>query len=296
MNRRNRYRKLFEAALILAPLVFCGTTAAAQSTEKFYYSVGPGSIQSSPPAEGFVIEVDANLAAQIETILGKKSSPGFSGTVAAGSVDYNRNYYAPGQPVWNWHVASVNAIFDFAQTLFPACECPFLIAKPSEIAADPAKWIRDNGPLYTPIRFSIQGRVDPTKRGGVANVSNRGVTGQGDRKLITGLIVAGGTPRNIVIRALGPSLAAAGIREVAANPKLEVYHDTTRIAVNADWQDDPRAHSLASSLPSLVPSNDKEAALWLTLLPGTYTIQATNEAGTEGIILVEAYDVDNGAP
>ena len=270
--------------------------ARAQSTEKFYYWVGPGSLRYAPPDEGFVIEVNASSATQIEAILAKKSSPGFSGTIVAGRVDYNRNYYAPGQPVWNWHVAAVEQVFDFRETAFVACMCPFLIAKPSEIAANPDEWIRQNGTHYTPIYLAIQRRVDPSKRDAMANVSNRGITGQGERQLITGLIITGGTPRNVVIRALGPSLSAAGVRQAVENPKIEIYQGASKIATNADWKNDLRAAELAQKLPSLVPSNEKEAALWLTLLPGSYTIQATNEQGTEGIVLVEAYDVDSSAP
>lgn len=289
------FRPFCAAAAILSCVFLYPAAATGQSTDKFYYWVGPGILRYPPPDESFVIEVDAIKAAAIEAIFADRGVPGFSGTIAAGSVDYNRDYYAPGQPVWNWHVASVNAIFDFRTTLFPACMCPFLIAKPSEIAANPEAWIKENGSLYTPTAYSIQGRIDPANRTAIANVSNRGVTGAGERTLITGFIVTGGTPRNIVIRALGPSLRSFGIREAAGNPSLGVYHGSTRIAANADWKSDRRASLLAEKFPSLAPTDDKEAALWLTLWPGQYTIQAANEEGTEGIVLIEAYDADSGA-
>jgi hypothetical protein len=296
MNVRPLHRFLASVAILFCVFLVPSPRATAQLTTKFYYLLGPGAIRPSAPDESFAIEVNATQAAQIETILKTSGRAGFSGAIAAGSVDYNRNYSAPGQPVWNWHVASVTQIFDFSTTLFPACQCPFLIAKPSEIAANPDEWIKQNGTLYTPIGYVIQRRIDPAKREAIANVSNRGVTGQGERKLITGLIITGGTPRNIVIRVLGPSLSAAGVGHAAANPKLEVYQDATRISTNADWKDDPRADFLAQNFPALVPANDKEAALWLTLFPGNYTIQASNEDGTEGIVLIEAYDVDSTAP
>jgi hypothetical protein len=99
-----------------------------------------------------------------------------------------------------------------------------------------------------------------------------------------------------VVRALGPSLTAAGVQQAVADPKIEVYHGSARIAANANWKTDRRANSLALNFPSLAPANEKEAALWLTLMPGSYTIQAMNEEGSEGIVLIEAYDVDGGAP
>jgi hypothetical protein len=170
--------------------------------------------------------------------------------------------------------------------------CPYLVDNPSDIAADPARWIRENNGLYTPINYEIQKRIDPTRSDALANVSNRGITGAAEKTLITGLIITGGEPRNVVVRALGPSLSAIGVRQAAANPKIEVYMGSERIAVNADWATDERANSLRASYPSLAPTNRKEAALLLTLPPGAYTLHGINEDGSEAVILIEAYDVD----
>ena len=72
-----------------------------------------------------------------------------------------------------------------------------------------------------------------------------------------------------------------------------IYKGSTKLATNADWKTDFRSGFLAQNYPSLAPTNDKEAALLLTLFPGTYTVQGINEDGTEGIMLIEAYDVDS---
>ena len=153
------------------------------------------------------------------------------------------------------------------------------------------EWIRVHGNAYFPKDFHINREVRPSEKDAVANVSNRGVAGVGERTLITGLIITGGEPRNVVVRAIGPSLAQHGVRQFAANPKLEVYRGSSRIAMNDNWQDDPRANSLGA----LAPGNNHEAAMLLTLLPGSYTLHGINEEGTEGMILLEAYDVDSGS-
>jgi hypothetical protein len=127
-------------------------------------------------------------------------------------------------------------------------------------------------------------------------VSNRGLTGAGEKTLIAGFIVNGGEPRNIVVRGLGPSLSASGIQQVAGNPRIVVFQGSTAIAGNGDWKKDLRADELNQKYPALAPSNDNEAAMLLTLLPGTYTLQGINENGTEGIMLLEAYDVDSAIP
>jgi len=270
--------------------------ATAQTSGLFYYWVGPGSVFGAPsvPPQSFVIEVDGAQAAQIEAIFSKGGRPGVGGRIAPGTVDYNRDYYSPDHRVWNWHYIE-EGIFDFHETGFPACECPFLVANPSDIAANPEQWINENK-VYTPIRYQIIRRVDPSQRTSMANVSNRGLTGSRERTLITGLIIKGGEPRNVVVRALGPSLSSSGIQQAAGNPRLVVHREGTVSTGNSDWRKDSRADELVQKYPTLVPLHDNEAAQLLTLLPGAYTLQGINEDGTEGIVLLEAYDVDSALP
>jgi hypothetical protein len=106
----------------------------------------------------------------------------------------------------------------------------------------------------------------------------------------------GGEPRNVVVRALGPSLSSSGIQQVAGHPRLVVHQEGKVIAANADWKTDSRVGELSENYSTLAPSNDNEAALLLTLLPGAYTLQGINEDGSEGIVLLEAYEVDSALP
>lgn len=268
--------------------------AKAQSGQTFYYWVAPGlTIPPPRPSQSFVIAVDGTTSAQIEAIFNSGGRPGFGGQIAAGTVSYNKDYYSPDHHVWNWYVTLVDHVFDFRNTGFGACECADLIANPSDIAADPDAWIRQNGNRYTPEYYEIHHQIDPSKKDAMVNVSNRGLTGAGEKTLITGLIITGGEPRNVVLRALGPSLSASGIQQVAGNPRLVVYQGSTVVAGNRDWKKDLRASELSDKYPSLAPTNDKEAAMLLTLLPGAYTLQGISEDGTEGIMLLEAYDVDS---
>jgi hypothetical protein len=268
-------------------------SARAQSDEKSYYWLG--SRYSPQTDQGFVVEVDATIAAQIEELLARGHQVGVRGRIAAGAVDYNKNYYAPGTPVWNWHFVSVDSLRDFTGSGDTFEVNPNRDSGPSDIAANPEEWIRSYGDSYYPKDYAIRSRVDPSKRDALANVSNRGMTGAGEKALITGLILTANEPREIVVRALGPSLSTAGVQQVAANPKIEVYGGANRFGSNTDWKTSRRAEELSRRFPSLTPANDKEAALLLTLLPGSYTIHGTNEDGTEGVILLEAYDVDSSS-
>jgi hypothetical protein len=288
--------RLLLAATLCSLFLFSPRPVTAQTTEKFYFWVtGSASVLDGGACgrNSFVIEVDASKKAEIERFWAEKKIPQFRGHIVAGPADYNRNYHAPGHPVWNWHVSSVDEIAQIFGIPHDASIQPPRDGGACDIALNPADWIQKYGSVIGFEWYFIGPQIDPSKPDAMANVSNRGVAGAGERKLITGLIVTGGTPRNIVVRALGPSLSSAGVQQVAGNPKIEVYQNSNRIASNADWKSDARANAMAQSYPSLVPPNDKEAAVWLTLLPGTYTLHGSNEDGTEGIILLEAYDVDS---
>jgi hypothetical protein len=53
-----------------------------------------------------------------------------------------------------------------------------------------------------------------------------------------------------------------------------------------------QAGVITASFPALAPSGEREAALFLTLLPGAYTVLASGEDGAEGIVLTEVYDAE----
>jgi hypothetical protein len=279
-------------AILSSASLSCGSVQAAPATTLYFWLVPFPYVQHAPK-ESFVIAVDAASATQIHDILNNGHRPGFEGQIASGSVDYNKNYHAPGHPVWNWHVASITKIFDFSDTFFPACVCPYLIANPSDIAADPNEWITRNGDGYTPINYYIAGEIDPSQSSHVANVSSRSFTGQGERTPITGFIINGGEPHNVIVRGIGPSLAPSGVEQPATNPKIDLYQGSTHLFQNTDWRRDSSASIIINSYPSLAPSNDKEAALYLTLLPGAYTVLTSNEDAGDGVVLTEVYDVTN---
>ena len=282
-----RFHAVF-AALVLA---LSYTPATAQSEEKFYFWVDAKFHRAGNP-DSFVIEVDAALKKEIEAVWARGEPPSFRGRIAPGTRDYNRDYYKAGHTPWNWHVTAVEEIV-VLEGIFDASVQPPRDGGPSDIAADPERWIATYGDRIGFRHYYIRSQIDPASTEAVVNVSNRGMAGAGETALITGLIIRGGKPRNVVVRALGPSLAGKGVQQVAANPKIEVYHGSHRIAENTDWKRNGRAVALAEHYPLLAPPNDNEAALLLTLLPGTYTLQGTNEESGEGVILLEAYDVDD---
>ncbi|HWA08287.1 MAG TPA: hypothetical protein VG838_02355 [Opitutaceae bacterium] len=124
----------------------------------------------------------------------------------------------------------------------------------------------------------------------ISNLSTRGYVGASDQVLIAGLIVSGTTPKQIVLRGVGPSLGQYGIQQPLADPKIQLYSGSTVIGENDNWQSDSRANDLKAL--GLSPTNANEAALLVTLNPGAYTVILSGVNNTTGVGLVEAYEMD----
>ena len=122
----------------------------------------------------------------------------------------------------------------------------------------------------------------------MANISTRGLVGTGQAQLIGGFIITGG-PKLVMIRAMGPSLAAVGVSPALANPALTLYTGGTQLASNDDWKTNANVADINAS--GLAPNDDLEAVLLIRLEPGAYTTVVSGAGGTTGIGLVEVYEV-----
>jgi uncharacterized protein GlcG (DUF336 family) len=125
--------------------------------------------------------------------------------------------------------------------------------------------------------------------GDLANLSTRGIVGTGENQLVGGFIISGTEPKKVIVRAVGPSLAQAGVNDALGDPTLELRDSSgALIASNANWRD---AHATDIEASGIAPTNDFEAAIVQTLAPGAYTTVVSGENGSSGIGLVELYDL-----
>lgn len=123
------------------------------------------------------------------------------------------------------------------------------------------------------------------------NISTRELVGTGDNVLIGGFIVSGTTPKEVILRGIGPSLAAAGVNGVLQDPTLELRDSSGSLLFsNNDWRETQESAIAATGLQ---PNDDREAAILATLDPGSYTAILQGSGGTTGNALVEAYDLDD---
>jgi hypothetical protein len=124
-----------------------------------------------------------------------------------------------------------------------------------------------------------------------ANISTRGFVSTGDNVMIGGFIVAetdGGT--NVVVRALGPSLSAAGIQDAMSDPVLELRNANGAVLESNDnWASASGADNIRAA--HLAPSDDRESALYRNLAPGNYTAIVRGSNNSVGVAVVEVYDL-----
>lgn len=129
--------------------------------------------------------------------------------------------------------------------------------------------------------------LEPSAASKLGNLSTRGSVGAAQNVMIGGTIVTGPETAQVLFRALGPSLAAAGIQNPMPDPRTDLYDaNGVVIASNNNWKDSQQA---AITGTGLVPANDLESAILANLAPGNYTAVVSGVNGASGIALVEAY-------
>jgi hypothetical protein len=139
---------------------------------------------------------------------------------------------------------------------------------------------------------------EPFFAGRLGNLSTRGQTGLGGDVLISGLVVTGTSPKQILIRAAGPALANFGVSGALNKPILTLFDSTnTPIATNTGWNQSPndsdiRSASIAAGAFAF-PENSADSAMLIRLLPGSYTAQVTGVNNTTGTTLIETYDMES---
>jgi uncharacterized protein GlcG (DUF336 family) len=129
--------------------------------------------------------------------------------------------------------------------------------------------------------------------GTFANTSTRAGIGNGENQLIAGFIISGAGSKQILIRGLGPSLAAFGLTGTLQDPILDLRTQTgTNITFNDNWA---LAVNAAQIPANLRPADPRESAILTSLAPGSYTAIESGKSGAMGKGLLEVYDVDSVA-
>jgi hypothetical protein len=142
--------------------------------------------------------------------------------------------------------------------------------------------------------------VGPVER--VLNVSTRGFVGPApEHSLTTGFVIGGsGGPKKLILRAVGPSLAAFGVATPLRRPVLRIHDAAGNLYENAysypavegglTYAADLSA-SLARAGVFALPPEAGDIVELRPFEPGVYTATVTSGDGTSGTVLLELYEV-----
>jgi sugar lactone lactonase YvrE len=133
----------------------------------------------------------------------------------------------------------------------------------------------------------------------LGNISTRARVGSGSAVVIAGFIISGTESKPVLIRAIGPTLTIFGVPTAITAPKLDLYRGSAVIATNTGWAN-------AGNTPAIVAASSQAGAFQLsptsadsviftTLAPGAYTAIVSSANGSQGVALVEVYDLSAAA-
>lgn len=110
---------------------------------------------------------------------------------------------------------------------------------------------------------------------------------------IIGFVVSGSTPKRLLIRAVGPSLAAFRVDNPMSDPKIEIYSNGVKVAANDNWSGDPTLSTAFSQVGAFAfdSANSKDAALIFTANPGGYSAVVSGTGGATGMVMLEVYEL-----
>jgi len=132
----------------------------------------------------------------------------------------------------------------------------------------------------------------------LVNLSSRAFVSTGAGLAIGGISVQGETPRQFLIRGIGPTLTAFGVTGALADPVLTLTTALgTTVATNDDWSINATATTAEITSASLkvgsfaLSADSKDSVLLISLAPGNYTALISGANNNTGIALVEVYEV-----
>ena len=139
----------------------------------------------------------------------------------------------------------------------------------------------------------------------LVNISARGSVSPGAGALIGGFVVSGSATKSVLIRGVGPGLAAFGVAGWLADPVLSVYDSNGNlVAQNLNWANQTVSgrYQAAVNATNIITMNASVGAFALTagsadtalianLPPGAYTFQVTSAGASTGQALGEVYEL-----
>jgi hypothetical protein len=131
------------------------------------------------------------------------------------------------------------------------------------------------------------------------NIATRAYSTTGNGVTIGGFVISGAAAKQVLLRAVGPTLITQGIgqADVLADPMIELHQGAPVIDANDNWSDNANASTITTAAARIgatpfATGDTTSSALLVTLQPGVYSFIARGKNAASGIVLVEVYDAD----
>ncbi len=129
----------------------------------------------------------------------------------------------------------------------------------------------------------------------IVNASTRAFVGTGTSVLIPGFVVVGTGTLRLLVRVVGPTLGTFGVPDALGDPTITLFSGPTALATNDNWSTAANATEVATAAAAVgaftLPAGSRDAALLVTLSPGSYSAVISGVGNTTGTALVELYVV-----
>jgi hypothetical protein len=129
----------------------------------------------------------------------------------------------------------------------------------------------------------------------IVNASTRAFVGTGTSVLIPGFVIGGTGTLRLLVRAVGPTLGTFGVPDAVGDPTITLFRGPTALATNDNWSTAANAVEVATAAAAVgaftLPAGSRDAALLVTLSPGSYSAVISGVGNTTGTALVELYVV-----
>jgi hypothetical protein len=137
-------------------------------------------------------------------------------------------------------------------------------------------------------RLAREQSAPPSAR--IVNLATRTLVGGTAGTPIAGFVLQGSAVKRMLVRAVGPGLAAFGVPGTLPDPSLSLVLGGASVIGNDSWDPlDAPVFSAAGAFP--LPAGSRDAALVSPLAPGGYTTPV-GDGGGRGIVLLEVYDAE----
>ncbi len=143
--------------------------------------------------------------------------------------------------------------------------------------------------------------TDPSNPLHLINISTRAQVGTGANVVVAGFYVYGSGNKTLLIRGIGPALAAYGVSGYLTDPQLVLKDGGgNTLRSNNNWETDENNHDVSLGVSAAaarvgafsLAHAAADSALLVSLPAGAYSVTLSGVSGGTGVGLIEVYEVN----